>query len=270
VPRAGLYNEQKGTGLSMVDNNDALFREVHEELRREQFAKLWQRYGTYIIGLGALVILIVAGAKYMEGHRLAASNAAGAEYEAAATLLAEGKAEDAAKAFDTLASNGPKGYAALAALSEAGAYLKLDKRPEALAVFDKLADNAGTDRLLADFARVQAASLRLGEADFTEMENRLKPLTADSSPWRFTARELLGTAALKAGKLDQARETFSSLLADPGLTRSASERLDRLMADLASRELATKPAAAPTEGATPAPAAAPAPAKDAEKPAAAP
>jgi hypothetical protein len=254
----------------MVDNNDALFREVNEELRREQFAKLWQRYGTYIIALGALIILVVAGAKFMEGQRLANANAAGAEYETAAALLADGKTEDAAKAFDTLATNGPKGYAALAALSEAGAYLKLDKRQEALAVFDKLVADAGTDPLLADFARLQAASLRLGEADFTEMENRLKPLAADSSPWRFTARELLGTAALKAGKLDEARQTFSSLLADPALSRSASERLDRLMADLANRELATKPAAAPAASATPAPAEAPAPAKDAEKPAAAP
>lgn len=254
----------------MVDNNDSLFREVDEELRREQFAKLWQRYGTYIIALGALIILVVAGAKFMEGRRIAAANAAGAEYEAAATLLAEGKTEDAAKAFAAIVGSGPKGYAALAALSEAGAYLKLDKRQEALAVFEKLVATAGADPLVADFARIQAASLRLGEADFTEMENRLKPLTADSSSWRFTARELLATAALKAGKLDEARNVFASLLADPGLSRTASERIERLMGDIAATELATKPAAAPADGAAPAPAATPAPAKDAEKPAAAP
>lgn len=244
----------------MVDKNDALFREVEEELRREQFQKIWKRYGTYIVALAALIVVAVAGAKLWEGQRIAASNAAGAEYEAATDLLADGKTEEAAKALQALAADGPKGYAALAALAEAGAYLKLDKRQEALAAFDKLAEASSTDRLLADFARIQAASLRLGEADFTEMENRLKPLVADGNPWRFTARELLGTAALKAGKRDEARTILTPLLADPGLTRSASERIERLMAELAGSELAAQPANDT----------APPPAADAEKPAAAP
>jgi hypothetical protein len=259
----------------MVDKNDALFREVEEELRREQFAKLWDRFGIYIIGLGVAVVVAVAGAKLWESKRLSAANAAGAQYEAAVALATSGKSEDAAKAFEAIGSTGPNGYAALARLSEAGAYLKLDKRAEALAVFDKLADDRSADPLLSNFARLQAASLRLGEADFTEMQNRLKPLTADDSPWRFTARELLGTAALKAGKLDEARTTLAPLLADPGLGQSANERISRLMTKLATAELAGAPSTAlatdpTTPATTPAPAAGTAPADDAKKPAPAP
>ena len=251
----------------MVDKNDALFREVEEELRREQFAKLWDRYGTYFILLAVAVIALVAGSQLWEQRRIANANTAGAEFEAANALLDSGKTEDAAKAFEALAASGPKGYATLASLSQAGTYLKLDKRAEALAIFDKLADDTSADPLLANFARLQAASLRLGEADFTEMQNRLKPLIVDDSPWRFTARELLGTAALKAGKLDEARTTLAPLLTDPGLGQAASERVHRLMAGLAAGELAgtqdkTPPAAgtAPAEGA----------AAEAEKPAPAP
>jgi hypothetical protein len=253
----------------MVDKNDTLFREVEEELRREQFAKLWERFGIYFIGLAVAVVAIVAGSQLWEARRIANANAAGAQYEAAGALLTSGKNEDALKAFEDIAANGPRGYAALASLSQAGAYLKLEKRAEALAIFDKLAADTSADPLLANFARLQAAALRLGEADFTEMENRLKPLTGDDSPWRFTARELLGSAALKAGKLEEARNTLSPLLADPGLGRSASERIHRLMAKIATAELAGAPAPASTPAATPAPAD-PAPAKDAEKPASAP
>lgn len=250
----------------MVDKNDALFREVEEELRREQFAKLWERFGTYFILLAVVVVAAVAGSQLWEARRVANANAAGAEYEAATTLLNSGKTEEALKAFEAIAVDGPKGYATLASLSQAGTYLKLDKRQEALALFDKLADAASADRLLANFARLQAASLRLGEADFTEMQNRLKPLTGDDSPWRFTARELLGTAALKAGKLDEARTTLAPLLADPGLGQAASERIHRLMAKIATEELTGAPGVAPA--ADPAP---PADATtDAEKPASAP
>lgn len=253
----------------MVDKNDALFREVEEELRREQYAKLWERYGTYIIGLAIAIVAAVAGAKLWESQRLAAANAAGAEYEAAASLVASGKTEEAAKAFEALAADAPSGYAALASLSQAGAYLKLDKRAEALALFDKLADGGTSDPLLASYARLQGAALRIGEADFTEIENRLKPLADDNSPWRHLAKELIGTAALKAGKLAEARKTLEPLLTDPALTRAASERISRLMTQIARAELGGVPAPAPA--APPAPAeTSPAPAGEAEKPATAP
>lgn len=251
----------------MVDKNDALFREVEEELRREQFAKLWERYGVYFIALAVAVVAIVAGSQMWEARRVANANAAGAEYEAASALLTSGKSEEALKAFESIASTGPRGYAALAKLSEAGVYLKLDKRPEALAAFDKLANDTSADPLLANFARLQAAALRLGEADYAEMETRLKSLTGDTNPWRFTARELLGSAALAAGKLDEARTMLTPLLADPGLGQAARERLHRLMAKIATGELSSAPPAATP--AAPAPDAS-APAQDAEKPASAP
>lgn len=243
----------------MVDKNDSLFREVDEELRREQFTKLWERYGIYVIGAALAIVIVVGGVKLWEARQLAAAQADGAEYEAAVALASSGKAEDATKAFEALGAKSGDGYAALAELSLAGAQLKAGKRSEALAIFDKLADDRATDPLLADFARMQAAALRLGEADFTEMQNRLKPLAGDDSSWRYAARELLGTAALKAGKLDEARTTLSPLLADPNLPRGAAERINRLMAEIATAELA--PAASTLV---------PAPAGDAEKPASAP
>jgi hypothetical protein len=136
-----------------------------------------------------------------------------------------------------------------------------------------MADDTSVDPMLSNFARMQGAALRLGEADFTEMQNRLKPLTVDDSPWRFTARELLGTAALKAGKLDEARTTLAPLLTDPGLSRMAGERVHRLMGKIATEELGGVPAAAPAASAPtasdPAPAS-PETAKDAEKPVSAP
>lgn len=263
----------------MVDKNDSLFRELEEEVRREQLQKIWQKYGTYFILAAVAVVLAVAGVQFWQSKQRAAANSAGAEFETAAALASSAKTEDALKAFQDIAASGPQGYAALASISEAGAYLKLDKRPEALAVFDKLANDSSADRSLSNFARLQAASLRLGEADMAEMETRLKPLMGDDSPWRVSAGELLAMTAMKDGKLDEARTILLPLVASMGMNHSASERINRLMAQIASKELATTAASAaastaPATADTNSPAApataTPVPAQIEEKPASAP
>ena len=34
-----------------------IFREVDEDLRHEQYKKLWDRFGIYVIGLAVLIVL---------------------------------------------------------------------------------------------------------------------------------------------------------------------------------------------------------------------
>ena len=79
------------------------------------------------------------------------------------------------------------------------------KTAEAVAAFEAIAKESGVDPLLADYAALQAAMLRLDSASWTDMQNRLNGLAADGNAWRFSARELLGLAAQKAGKTEEAR-----------------------------------------------------------------
>ncbi len=191
----------------MVDNNDALFREVNEELRREQFAKLWERYGYYIAGAAVALVVLIAGAKFWESQKLAQANTAGAEYEqATSSSPSRARSMTPEKAFDGLATTGPKGYAALSALAPCRhSSGNRTSAPKPSRLSTRSCPIRRPIRCSADFARIQAASLRLGEADFTEMENRLKPLIGEDSSWRYIANQVLGTSALRAGKLDEAR-----------------------------------------------------------------
>lgn len=243
----------------MVDKNDALLREVEEELRREQWAKLWDRYGTYVLGAAVVLIALVGGYKYWEQREHARSEAAGTEYNEAMKLAAEGKADEASKKLESLASSGPGGYAALAELQRAGTLIKASRPADAVAVLDKVAAAPGTDSMLKNFAAIQAATLRLGEADFTEMQNRLKPMAVDNNPWRHSARELLGLAAFKAGRLEDARNTLAVMLGDAGTPQGTLDRVRVILGSIAAAELAksaesTSPAP-PTASSNPASAA---------------
>ncbi len=222
----------------MVDRTDTFLREVDEELRREQFAKLWQRYGMFIVGAAAMLLASIGGYKYWESRRIAGIEAAGARFEAATQLIAAGKPDEALKQFDDIAKGGAPGYRTLARLQVANARIKAGKPDEALAMFDVLAKDTAVEPLLRDYAALQAAMLRLDTADWTEMENRLTPLMVDSSPWRAMAREALGLAAYKAGKADEARKLFEQTLGDRLTPPSVSERAMLMLALLTDAEAA--------------------------------
>jgi hypothetical protein len=229
----------------MTDQRDSLAREIDEELRREQLLKLWERYGTYVIAAAALIIIGIGGFKYLEHRRTVAAETAGARFTAAAREAAQNRTAEAQKALEEIQSSAPAGYAALARLRLAAADRQAGKRAEALAAYEAIAKEKGLDPLLTDYARLQAATLRLDSADWTEMQNRLNDLAADGNPWRFSARELLSLAAQKVGKAEEARTQLQRLLGDRGTPPGIGERARMMLAMLTEAELAgAAPAAA--------------------------
>ncbi len=230
----------------MAESKDTIFREIDEEMRREQLHKIWQNYGTYILGAALAIILGVGGYQFYVAQKAKAIEAMGANYDAAAQLIAGGKPDDARAALDQIAKEGPAGYSTLAQLRLAAAAAKAGKTAEAVAAYEALAKSPSTDMMLADFARLQAASLRLDQADWTEMQNRLIDLTDNSNAWKFSARELMAVAALKAGQIEQARKFGDLLMGERKVPQSVLERVKVLMASVVAAELAqANPVSAP-------------------------
>ncbi len=221
----------------MTMERDALMREVDEELRREQFKKLWAQYGTYIIGAALAVLVGIGGYKWWEGSKIATAEHAGQQFEEALDLASAGKLDDAGKLLQTIGSSASGSYAALAQLALAGQAAKEGKTDAAVTAFDAAAANS-SDQLVKDFARLQSMSLKIDSADFTDVQNRLNDLIGDTNPWRYLARELLGVAALRSGKLDEARSVLAPLSADPRAPNDMRERAGALMNLVVSAELA--------------------------------
>ncbi len=248
------------TGTFMADQSDTFMREVQEEMRRERLAQLWDRYGAIAIGLAVALVVGVGVYQYTQHANLAAREKAGQEFEAATRLAQDGKTQAAQQAFEAMVKSAPGGYGALARLRSAGALVAENKRAEAVAAYDAVAKEAGADTLLRDFAAMQAALLRVDEADWTEMQNRLKDLTNDTNAWRAPARELLGLAALKAGRQDEARKAFEQVLADTSAPPSTAERARVMMTILTEAAIAKMAPAKDgpaKEGTAPPPAGAP-------------
>jgi hypothetical protein len=209
-----------------------VFREVDEEVRRDQFLKLWRRYGNYAIAGTAALVIAFGGYLGWKDYRVRQSEAEGAQFASALNELQAGKAADAAKAFADFAANAGAGYRAMALLQEAAARLRVKDVNGAIAAYDRLAADGGVDTLWRDLARLLAVMQRLDSAPIEELDRQLAPLVADSNPWRFTARELAATVRLKAGDKSGAREGFRRVADDAAAPAGARARAAEILAAL--------------------------------------
>lgn len=214
----------------MIDKNDPLLRELSEEVRAEQYRKIWARYRTAIIAAIAAIPLGTLAYQAYTSRQTTVAETAGARFEVARRLLAEKKTEEAKDALAEMAKDAPDGYALLARFQTAASLVKAGQTAEAVAVFDAIAtEYEGT---MGDLARLQAGGLRLGAADWTEMQNRLTPVTDERNAFRAVARELLGLAAMKAGRSEDARRAFLMVVGDAKASPAQKERVNAHLAGL--------------------------------------
>ncbi len=213
-----------------------LIREIREDLRREKFEKLWKQHGATLIAALVAIVLAVAGYQAWRTWELNRREARSAAFIAAETLSARDPAA-AEAAFAELAGDGKDGYAMLAGFQAAGLLAREGRADEAADAFEKLA--AGTDHALyRDLAELRSVSARLASAkpaaDPDHLAEVLAPLMEDANPWRYSARELAAVLALQRGDEARARELLAKLEADvetpPGIRARAAELLPRLEA----------------------------------------
>lgn len=216
----------------MVDRNESFMREVDDEVRREKFLKFWEQSGTFVIA-GIIGLFIAVGAyKWREHQKVVFEEQSGARFEQALRLAQEKKAEDSLKAFAEIAKDGSDGYRALARLRLSAEQAKAGKLADAMAGYEALGTDTGVEEMIRQLAQLQAAMLRMEQADWTEMKNRLTPLTVETSAWRTMAREMLGMAAYKAGQIEDATKQFETLLGDKATTSGQSRRAQEMLAVL--------------------------------------
>lgn len=204
-----------------------IIREVDEELRRENFEKLWRKYGSYALGLAVLVVLAVAGyvqwQRYTEGQREARAR----QYEAAIQLAASGDA-GAPATLQGLAGR-DDGYAALAQLQEAALKAKAGDLAGAVAIYEKMTADGTVDESIRNLALILLALHTADTAPPDQLTQRLQPLTAATNPWRYSALELTAVLARRAGDTAKATQILTGLADDLNAPQALRQRATEML-----------------------------------------
>lgn len=217
-------------------SDESLFREVDEEVRQEQYKKLWARYGNLVIGVCLAVILGVGGYQGWNYWQTKQAEAAGDSFFTAAELAAAGKQAEAQAQFESVSHPGFRG---LAQLREASLLASSGKPTEAVAIFDAVAADNTADATLRDLARIRAAAALADTASFADIESRLKAFDAEGNPWRHVAREIMASVQWRLKDYPAASKLVERILADtetPPTLRQRTQVMSELLKPLVPQQ----------------------------------
>lgn len=209
---------------------DQFLQEVDEELRRERQLALWKKYGRSALAGGLAIVIGVAAAvgwRHFQANRKAE---AGLAYTLAIEAAVAGRGEDALAAFAKLSKDAPSGFAELARLQQAAQLARQGNEAGAAQVYDAMAKDGAMAEPFRDLALLLYALASVDRADAAQLAERIKPLTAATSPWRYSAQELTALLARRRGDEATARDIFKRLADDSTTPPSVRARAAEFLA----------------------------------------
>ena len=145
IPRAQLLSD--------------IFNEVEEDLRRDRAARLWKKYGYYVLAAAVAIVAATAGWTWWNDHLRRRASAEGDRFFAALAKMDPSQPAPALEQFSTIGRDAKSGYRTVALMHEAGLKARAGDADGALALYRSIAADAGADPDLRDAASLLGASV---------------------------------------------------------------------------------------------------------------
>lgn len=220
--------------------DDSFIREVNEELRSEQMRAVWRRFGPILIGGAVAIVIGTAGYVGYEYWRESKAAVSGDQFLTALELAGENKTDEALSALKTLETEGAGSYPLLAQLRSATLLEQKKDMAGAVSAFDAVAADNKAPVALRDVAKLRAAYILVDTGSYDDVAKRAETLSADGNPMRGSAREVLGLAAYKAGRTDDAVKLFRQNADDAAIPANLRQRANTMLDLMRSTEAAAK------------------------------
>jgi hypothetical protein len=213
----------------MAFNDDSFIREVNEELRSDQMKGAWRRFGRYLITIAVLIVLGTVGYKVYQYWDDNQSSGTGDQFIAAMKLADANKNDEAIAALDKLEKEGHGAYPVLARLRAATVLSQKGDTAGAVAALDVIGKDATAPEAIRDAAKMRAGWLLIETGTYEQVSAHVEEMAVPTNAFRHSAREALGLAAYKAGKMTQARQWFQAIADDAQSPRNVANRAQMML-----------------------------------------
>ncbi|HEX8525403.1 tetratricopeptide repeat protein, partial [Allosphingosinicella sp.] len=228
-------------------DNETFYREVDEELRRDQMRSYWDRYGKLAIAGVVLLLAAIGGFLWWQNQKQARAGEQGEALIGTVEALQSGNAQAAAGQVAQLEQSKIEGYRAAGLFSRANLMIESGNIAGAIGVLQGIASDEGLAEPYRHAALVRQTALEFDRLQPAQVIQRLQPLARGGEPWFGSAGELVAFAHLRQQRPDLAGPIFAAIAADETVPESIRSRAVQ-MAGVLGVDVQQSPAAggAPT------------------------
>ena len=205
-------------------DNETFYREVDEELRREQLTGTWKRYGKWIVAAVLLFLAALAGFLYWQQQKELRAGEHGEQLTALFEDIQAGKTKGAEGKLDALANESGPGYRAAALLTKADLAVTQGNEAAALATFRQVAEDDDVAAPWRELALIRQTAIEFDKIPPATVIQRLQPLAEAGNPWFGSAGEMVAVAHLKQQRPQQAAGIFAAMAKDENIPESIRSR----------------------------------------------
>lgn len=205
-------------------DNEAFYREVDEELRRDQMASAWQRYRVAIIVGVLLLLAAIGGAIWWQNRQQALAGERSEQLTRLFDDIQANRIPAAQPKLDALAAEGSPGHRAAALLTKADIAAQSGNDAAAAAAFKAVAEDEGLAEPYRQLALIRQTSLEFDKLPPATVVERLQALAKPGNPWFGSAGELVALAHLKQQRPERAAPIFAAMAKDQALPASIRSR----------------------------------------------
>ena len=190
---------------------DALLREVVEDVKNEQLQQIWNKYGLAIIVSVALILTAAISFESLKNWHTKKQQELSNSYSIALSLQNQGRLDESLEVYSVLTERTSGIYSSLARIQVANIYLTQNKAEDAEKVLYAIVNDNSVLPQMRNIAAIKLASYKLdNNTPADEIKSLLTPIVENDENSNI-AREMLAMLYIREKDITQAKNEYKKI-----------------------------------------------------------
>ena len=213
------------------DVQEAFIKEVNEDLKNEEFKKIWDKYGLYIIVLVVVALTAAVSFETIKSWYDKRMQTWSDTYAYAVSMHNQGRYDDSLESLNYIIAKDYGIFTELAQMQKINILLDQEKTDEAVKLMEEIVADKSFNRQLQQTVIFKLASYKMENSPLEDVEALIgKFARNENDSWQPVASEMLAIAYLHNNKIEEAKKIYNDLLKND----KASEIMKARISDILS------------------------------------
>lgn len=193
-----------------LDEDEAIFEEVDEELRNEKFKQLINKYGGLIFSLLILALTVTIGYEKIAEWKIRKAEQSNVKYTQA--INPNSNYENNIVELENIVHTETGLYKDMAQLQIANILIDNNQKEKGIEVLEKISKDATVTEKIREIATIKLATFKIESVSYSELNEMLGNIANNGGAWSSMAKELLAMSAVYNKDFETARNIYNDLL----------------------------------------------------------